>query len=55
MVSDAGVCTHLGCVPLKDKGDYNGFWLVMDHITMYLEESEKDLRQQIWKFQSMNL
>ena len=21
-----GVCTHLGCVPLNDKGDYNGWF-----------------------------
>ena len=21
-----GVCTHLGCVPLKDKGDFNGWF-----------------------------
>ena len=51
-----GVCTHLGCVPLKDKVTIMvGFVHVTDHITMYLEELEKDLHQLIWKFQSMNL
>ena len=29
-----GVCTHLGCVPLKDKGDYNG-WFCPCHGSHY--------------------
>ena len=42
-----GVCTHLGCVPLGDKGEYNG-WSVhaMDHIMILQEELEKGLLRQ---------
>ena len=29
-----GVCTHLGCVPLKNKGDYNG-WFCPCHGSHY--------------------
>ena len=29
-----GVCTHLGCVPLSDKGDYNG-WFCPCHGSHY--------------------
>ena len=29
-----GVCTHLGCVPLADKGDYNG-WFCPCHGSHY--------------------
>jgi ubiquinol-cytochrome c reductase iron-sulfur subunit len=29
-----GVCTHLGCVPLEDKGDYNG-WFCPCHGSHY--------------------
>ena len=29
-----GVCTHLGCVPLNDKGDYNG-WFCQCHGSHY--------------------
>ena len=29
-----GVCTHLGCVPLKDKGDFNG-WCCPCHGSHY--------------------
>ena len=29
-----GVCTHLGCVPLNDKGDYNG-WVCPCHGSHY--------------------
>jgi ubiquinol-cytochrome c reductase iron-sulfur subunit len=29
-----GVCTHLGCVPLKDKGDYKG-WFCPCHGSHY--------------------
>ena len=29
-----GVCTHLGCVPLKDKGDFNG-WFCPCHGSNY--------------------
>ena len=32
-----------------------GFVLVMVHITIFLEELEKVLLQQTWKFQNMNL
>ena len=33
-----GVCTHLGCVPLNDKGDYNGCLL-------YTSPSPRDMRR----------
>ena len=33
----------------------DGFVHAMDLTMIHLEELEKDLRQQIWKFQSMNL
>ena len=37
-----GVCTHLGCVPLADKGDYNGcFVLAMAPTTILQVELEK--------------
>ena len=29
-----GICTHLGCVPLNDKGDYNG-WFCPCHGSHY--------------------
>ena len=29
-----GVCTHLGCVPLQDKGDYKG-WFCPCHGSHY--------------------
>jgi len=29
-----GICTHLGCVPLKDKGDFNG-WFCPCHGSHY--------------------
>ena len=29
-----GICTHLGCVPLSDKGDYNG-WFCPCHGSHY--------------------
>ena len=44
------------CVPLKDKGDFNG-WFCPCHGSHYdvSAELEKDLHQQIWKYQSLNL
>ena len=30
-----GVCTHLGCVPLSDKGDYKGGWFCPCHGSHY--------------------
>ena len=51
-----GICTHLGCVPLNDKGDYDGWFVhVMVHIMIRLEESEKGLPQPTWKSLNMNL
>ena len=51
-----GVCTHLGCVPLADKGEYNvGSALAMDHTMILLEESEKVQLLLIWRYQNMNL
>ena len=39
-----GVCTHLGCVPLKQQGEYEvGFVLVMVLIMTFLAELEKVL------------
>ena len=56
MASYVGVCTHLGCVPLSNKGDYkDGFVHVMDHTMIYLEELEKVQHLKIWKYQNMNL
>ena len=46
MVSNVGICTHLGCVPLKIKvTTMVGFVHVMDHTMIHLEELEKDLHQ----------
>ena len=51
-----GICTHLGCVPLSDKGEYMvGFVLVMDHIMIHQEELEKVQPQLIWKFPNILL
>ena len=37
-----GVCTHLGCVPLNDKGDYKGWFCpCMDLIMILQGELEK--------------
>ena len=30
-----GVCTHLGCVPLSNKGDYKGGWFCPCHGSHY--------------------
>ena len=51
-----GVCTHLGCVPLDQKGDYNG-WFCPCHGSHYdiSGRIRKGPAQPIWKFQSMNL
>ena len=27
-----GICTHLGCVPLSDKGEFDGWFLSLIHI-----------------------
>ena len=51
-----GVCTHLGCVPLDQKVIITvGFVHVMGLITIFLEELEKVLHQQTWKFLNTNL
>ena len=51
-----GICTHLGCVPLNDKGDYDGWFCpCLVHIMIRLEESEKGLPQPTWKSLNMNL
>ena len=51
-----GVCTHLGCVPLNDKGDYDGWFCpCLVRIMIHLEELEKAQRHGTWRFQSMNL
>ena len=52
-----GICTHLGCVPLTNKGDYeeDGFVLVMDLIMMSREELEVDPHQQILRFHNIHL
>ena len=51
-----GVCTHLGCVPLGDKGEYGG-WFCPCHGSHYDTSGRirKALRQRIWKFQNTNL
>ena len=50
-----GVCTHLGCVPLKDKGDFKG-WFCPCHGSHYdlSGRIEKDQLQLIWRFQNSN-
>ena len=51
-----GVCTHLGCVPLNDKGiTAHGFVHVTVHTTIHLEEFEKDRHLLTWKYQNTNL
>lgn len=29
-----GVCTHLGCVPIGESGDYGGWWVSICHPTL---------------------
>ena len=51
-----GICSHLGCVPLSDKGSIMvGFVRATDLITIHPGELEKVQLRQIWKFQSMLL
>ena len=45
-----GVCTHLGCVPLKDKGDFNGWFCPChgshyDVCLLYTSPSPRDMRR----------
>ena len=51
-----GICTHLGCVPLNDKGDYDG-WFCPCHGSHYDTSGRirKVLHLRIWKYQSMSL
>ena len=51
-----GVCTHLGCVPLDQKGEYNG-WFCPCHGShmISLEELERDQLRLIWRSLNMNL
>ena len=51
-----GVCTHLGCVPLDQKGDYNG-WFCPCHGSHYdiSGRIRKGQLQLTWKSQNMNL
>ena len=52
-----GVCTHLGCVPLKDKGDYKRLVLSVSWFstTMCPEEYKRTRHQRIWKYPNLNL
>ena len=45
-----GICTHLGCVPLGDKGEYNGWFCVMDKVrkNQPLEEYAKKVFDQVY-------
>ena len=37
-----GICTHLGCVPLGDKGEYNGWFCPLSWISLrYFWENKK--------------
>ena len=51
-----GVCTHLGCVPLKNKGDYNG-WFCPCHGSHYDVSGRirKGPAPKIWKYLNSNL
>ena len=55
MVSYAWVCTHLGCVPLTDKGDYNA-WFCPCHGSHYDTSGRirKGPAQLTWKYLNMN-
>ena len=37
-----GVCTHLGCVPLDQKGDYNGWFCPCHGCLLYTSPSPRD-------------
>ena len=51
-----GVCTHLGCIPIADKGDFGvGSAHAMVLIMIFQEELEKVQHQQTLKFRLMNL
>jgi ubiquinol-cytochrome c reductase iron-sulfur subunit len=53
-----GVCTHLGCVPLKDKGDYKG-WFCPCHGSHYdlsgrIRKGPAPTNMEIPKFEFVN-
>jgi len=53
-----GVCTHLGCVPLNDKGDYNG-WFCPCHGSHYdtsgrIRKGPAPLNMEIPKYEFVN-
>ena len=51
-----GVCTHLGCVPLKTKVITKDGFVHVTALTMtYPGELEKDLHQKTWKFLNTSL
>jgi len=48
-----GVCTHLGCVPLPNAGDYGGWFCpATGPITTSQGVSARDLRRSTWKCRS---
>ena len=54
-----GVCTHLGCVPLKDKGDYKG-WFCPCHGSHYdvsgrIRKGPAPKNMEIPKFEFVNI
>ena len=53
-----GVCTHLGCVPLSDKGDYNG-WFCPCHGSHYdtsgrIRKGPAPLNMEVPKYEFVN-
>ena len=53
-----GVCTHLGCVPLNDKGDYNG-WFCPCHGSHYdtsgrIRKGPAPLNMEVPKYEFVN-
>ena len=53
-----GVCTHLGCVPLNDKGDYNG-WFCPCHGSHYdtsgrIRKGPAPLNMEVPKYEFLN-
>ena len=53
-----GVCTHLGCVPLNDKGDYDG-WFCPCHGSHYdtsgrIRKGPAPLNMEIPKYEFVN-
>ena len=58
VVSNVRVCTHLGCVPLNDKGDYDG-WFCPCHGSHYdtsgrIRKGPAPLNMEVPKYEFVN-